>query len=130
MKEHFTFPTDGNPLYHWNMLWGLTNSLKLMLAHADRVIQTMVSMPPDTMIEDNVFYQWCDRGASSVSKITSQMLIDFKKLSETLNQVPATLEYLETLDGTIKTIDEQKEMFIKSPDKSQYQTLLNNIEIG
>ena len=58
------------------------------------------------------------------------MLIDFKKLSETLNQIPATLEYLETLDDAIKIIDEQKETFIKSSDKSQYQTTINHLELG
>ena len=58
------------------------------------------------------------------------MLIDFQKLSETLIQIPATLEYLETLDGAIKTIDGQKEMFIKSPDKSQYQNAINHLELA
>ena len=129
MKDHFNFPSGGNPIYHWNVLYASTNALKLILAHADKAIQTMSAMPPQTMIKDNVFYNWCDKGANSVSKLTSQMFVDFQALSEKLSQIPEAKEYLETSEEAIKIIDEHKAMFIKAPDKSQYQTLLNNLDL-
>ncbi len=130
MKEHFTFPTDGNPIYHWNRLYALTTALKLVLSHADKVVQALSSMPPTTMIEDTVFYSWCDNGAGEVSKLTGQMFVDFQVLSEILSKTLEIQNYLQTIGEIIKVIDEKKAMFIKSPDKSQYQNLLDNLETG
>jgi hypothetical protein len=130
MKDHFTFPTEGNPIYHWNMLFASTNALNLILAHADKVIQTILSMPPDTTIDDKVFYKWCEKGTSSLSKITRQMLIDFQALSEIFNQTPEVKEYLEALGEALNIINEHKSTFIKSPDKSQSQMLMQNFQIG
>ena len=130
MKGHFIFPSEENPIFHWNILYGSVTSLQFILSHADKVIQTLFSMPPETMIEDNVFYEWCDRGTDLLSNLIGKISISFQSLSEKLNKHSETRAHLNNLGEAIAILDEHKAMFIKSPDKRHYQTLIQILQVG
>lgn len=126
IKDHFIIPSEGDRIFNWNSLRSYVIVLRLLLSHADKIINTMFSMPPDTKIEDKIFYKWCDDGGVLFSKIMGQISVDFQFLADKLNQEPNAKEYLNALAQTISALKENKEMFIKSPDKSQFLGLLEN----
>ncbi|MEI7846281.1 MAG: hypothetical protein WCK35_10800 [Chloroflexota bacterium] len=123
IKNHFILPTEGDGLFHWNLFRSHVIVLKLVLSHSEKTINSLFSMPSETMVEDKVFDRWCKDGVEMLSKITNQLSTDLQALDKLLQDADAK-KYLGVLTQTLNNLEDGKYVFIKSPDKSYFWGLL------